>query len=214
MRTPSSGFTNSVFEWLEMDPEDFLLSAVYSKLKCKQIWDWIVDIPGNFSPDMLSTADALPPEFPSIELDMPLAWVMLDIERKFFRNVKLSWINEESCSTARLTWFLMDRRRTNQLLGLGRDVISTTMAVLTGHLVMGRLAERMRLPFNNFCRWCRSAEEEETVIYFLCQFPSHAWCRYRVFGSPFLVNLMEQSSININDIASYIKLSVWFSSVG
>ena len=49
---------------------------------------------------------------------------------------------------------------------LGRDVISTTVAMLTGHCVMGRHAERMRLPFNDIHRGFRFAEEDETVIYF------------------------------------------------
>ena len=61
--------------------------------------------------------------------------------------------------------FLMDKKRTNQLLGLSREVISTTVAVLTGHCVMGRQAEKMRLPFNDFCCGCRSTEEEETIVH-------------------------------------------------
>ena len=63
----------------------------------------------------------------------------------------------------------MDKRRINQLLGLSGHIISTTLAVLTSHSVMGRYAETMRHPFNEFCRGCRSAEEEETVVHFLCQ---------------------------------------------
>ena len=41
----------------------------------------------------------------------------------------------------------------------------------TGHCVMGRLAERMQLSFNDIRSECRAAEEEETVIHFLCQCP-------------------------------------------
>ena len=37
----------------------------------------------------------------------------------------------------------MDRRRTTQLLRLGRNIMSTTVAMLTGHGVMSRHAERM-----------------------------------------------------------------------
>ena len=40
-------------------------------------------------------------------------------------------------STARLAWPLMDRRRTNQLLGLVRDIISTIVAMPKGHCIMG-----------------------------------------------------------------------------
>ena len=64
---------------------------------------------------------------------MLLASVKLEIKRKFFWNVNPSWINDESCSIARLTWTLMDKRRTNQLLGLSGDVILTIVAVLICH---------------------------------------------------------------------------------
>ena len=137
----------------------------------------------------------------SIELGMPVASVKLNIERKFFRDANQSWANKESCCTARLAWSLMDRRHTNQLFGLGRDVISITMAVFTGHWVMGKLTERTRLPINDFCRRCRSAKEEETVIHFLCLL----LCK--LFGSPFLISLTDLSSIDVKDIPSFIKHS-------
>ena len=47
-----------------------------------------------------------------------------------------------------------------------------------------------------------------------CQCLSLARCRYRLFGIPFLVSFTELSSIDIKDIASFIKLSGWFTSVG
>ena len=83
-------------------------------------------------------------------------------------------------------------------------VISITVAMLTGHCVVGRHPERKRLTFSDFCTGCRSAEEEETVIYFLYQCPSLERCRYELFGSP---------SIDVKEIASFIKLSDWFVSV-
>ena len=43
------------------------------------------------------------------------------------------------------------------LLGLGRDVISTIVGMLTGHYVIERHTERMILPLNDFCREYRSA---------------------------------------------------------
>ena len=100
----------------------------------------------------------------------------------------------------------MDRRRINQLLGLGRDVISTTVAVLTGHCIIERHAKRKRLAFNNFCRGSKFAEVEETVMHFLFQFPSLSRRRYSLFGSPFIVSLTELSSIDIKGIASYITV--------
>ena len=47
---------------------------------------------------------------------MPLASFKLGIARIFFRDTNLSRVNEEFCSTARLTWLLMDRRRTNLIV--------------------------------------------------------------------------------------------------
>ena len=133
------------------------------------------------------------------------------IERNFSWGANLSCINEESCYTAGLTSPSMDKMRTNHLLGLDRNIISITVAMLTGHCVMGRHTERMRLPLNDFCSGCRSAEKEETVIHFLCQCSSLARCRYRLFGTPTLVSLMELSSIDVKDVASFNKLSGWFS---
>ena len=72
------------------------------------------NIPGNCRADKLVKAGVSLLESSSIESGMPLSSVKLNIERKFFRDANLTWINVESCSTARLTWPLMDRRRTKQ----------------------------------------------------------------------------------------------------
>ena len=87
-----------------------------------------------------------------------------------------------------------------QLLGLGRSDISQTVAALTGHCVMVRNAERMRLQFN----------EEETLLSFFARFFLDI---DNVIWLPIFVSLMELSSIDIKNIASYIKLSGWFSGV-
>ena len=76
----------------------------------------------------------------------------------------------------------------------------------TGNSVWGRIW----LPFNDFCHGCRSAGEETTVIYCI----SLAKCRYRLLGSSTLVSLIELSSTDVKDIASFIKLSGWLTNVG
>ena len=86
-----------------------------------------------YTGQLLARAGKLIPDSSSIVLDVPLASVMLAIVRKFFRNANLYWVNVESCSTARLTGSYMDRRRTNNLLGLGRDIISTMITMFTGN---------------------------------------------------------------------------------
>ena len=64
---------------------------------------------------------ALLPEYSSVDLCISPASVKLAIARKFFLTANLS------CSTARLSWPLMYRRRTNQLLGLVRGIMSITL---------------------------------------------------------------------------------------
>ena len=108
-------------------------------------------ISGNCRADELAWAGALLPKSSSIELGIPLALAKMVIARKFFRDANIFWINEESYSTAGLTWPLKDRRRTSQLLGFDRDIISNTVAMLTGNCVMGKHAEWMRFPCNDFC---------------------------------------------------------------
>ena len=131
---------------------------------------------------------------------MPLASFKLATALKFFRYANLSWVNEESCFSARRTWPLMDRKCTHQLLELNRDIIPTTVAMLTGHCVMVRNAEIMQLPFNDFWRGCRSAKKGLlllTVIHFFCHCPTLARCRNRLLGFPFLVSLTELSSADM-----------------
>ena len=137
-------------------------------------------------------AGALLLEPSSVDLGMPLTSVKLAIGRKFFREANLFCVKEESCSNARLTWPPMDKKPTNRVLGLGRGISPINVAVLTGHCAMER---------HDFCRGCRSAEEEETVIHFLC--PPLATCRYRLFGSTILVSLTELSSIDVKYIAGF-----------
>ena len=49
---------------------------------------------------------------------------------------------------------------------LGRNINSILVAMLKGHCVMGRHAERMQFPFKDFWRECSSTEKEETFIHF------------------------------------------------
>ena len=114
-------------------------------------------IPGNCRAEELTRPGTLLLEISSIQLGAPLAPVKLAIAQKFFRDANLSWFNEKSCFTSKLIWTLVYRRRTTQLLRLGLDIISTTVAMLIGHCVMGRYAEKMSLPFSYFCRECKYA---------------------------------------------------------
>ena len=129
------------------------------------------DIPGNCRANELARAGVLLTESSSIDLGMP--FTSFKLARKFSRDVNLSLFNEESCSTSRLAWPSMDGRRTNQLLGFGRNFISITVAMFTGHCVMETHADPLKT-------------RKLFPACFLCQCPSLARCRYRLFVSPTL----------------------------
>ena len=77
--------------------------------------------------------------------------------------------------------------------------------IIRWHQARNLVYQSLLLVFNDFCRECTSAEEEETVIHFLSQSISLARCRYRLFGSTILVSLTELSYIDVKHIVSFIK---------
>ena len=169
-------------------------------------------MPGNCRADELSRAGELLPETSSIELVMPLASGKLDIRRKFFPDANLSWVNKEYCSTVRLTWPWMDRRQTitwywswryinhsgyaYRSLRYGKtreDTLREWGAHLTTSAVNADPLRKRRLLSNFFV----SARLLTAVdIGYLAPH-----------------SLTELLSIDIRDIASYIKLSGWFTCV-
>ena len=121
--------------------------------RCFEPLPWCSNIPRNCVLIIL-------PEFSSIDLGMPyLTTVRLGITRKFYQNDNLSWIIEESCSNAILTLFSMNKKPTNLLLWLGRNVFGHI-----GHCAIRRHLLRTHLLSNDFCRMSCF-----TVIHFFCQ---------------------------------------------
>ena len=131
---------------------------------------------------------------------MPLISFKLTITRKFSRDSNLSCINEKFCSTARLTWPSMIRTALISYLDLVVTLSWSQWPLLQATVLCVDTQKECG------CRGCRSAEEEETVIQFLCQCPYLARCRYRLFSSPTLISLTELSSIDIKDIALFIMV--------
>ena len=109
---------------------------------------------------------------------------------------------------------LMKRRHTNQLLELGRDIISTTIAMLTG--VIALWADMRKEWSFHLTTSAGHADSLRKRGLLSNSFVSARLSLGEVFGTSLLVSLKELSSIitNIKDIASFIKLSGWFSSIG
>ena len=150
--------------------------------------------------DELAIARALLPESSSIELGMILASFKLAIARKSFRDANLSWVNEQFCSTARLNWPLMDRRRTNQFWFWAWHHLNYSDNV---YRLLSIAAPIQRLLPWVQIRW----RTVSSVIHFFCQSPSLTTRRNRLFSTPYLASLTELSSFDIKDTTSFIKLS-------
>ena len=96
----------------------------------------------------------------------------------------LSWFNEESCCQTPFG-------QTYRSLRHGKTC-AATKRLLSGLLVFWRRGSYYPL-YICVCHWSPIARR-----------------RLRLFGSTFFVSLTELSSIDINDIDSFIKLSGWF----
>ena len=83
----------------------------------------------------------------------------------------------------------MDRRHTNQLLKLDRNAIFLTVAMFTGHCIVGRDAKILQFPSKNFFQSCGSAEQKKTVIHIIAiayLSLSRRRSKFSTFGSLFL----------------------------
>ena len=146
-------------------------------------------------------------------IGVPLSTVKLLIKQKYFDKANAKWFEETSCSSTRQTWPSLSARRSRTLIKLNVNSIYQTVSILTGHCLFGRHAARLGVPHNDYCRSCGCAEEEETVLHLMCQCPALARSRSLLLGSPFLSSLSELSSIDLLNIARFIKKSKWLSSV-
>ena len=135
--------------------------------------------------------------------------VKLTIARNFFRDANLSWVNEETCSTARLTWPSMDRRSTNQLRRVGRYIISITMTVLTGDCVIGNMRRICISHLTISAVGAGSLRKRRLLSTFYVNIHVLRGTERVYFGFPILISLTELLPIDVQNIASFIKSSGW-----
>lgn len=119
------------------------------------------------------------------------------------------WSSEPTCSIARTLWPRIDQRRTNILTRFARTRLRNLVAVITGHCAMGNHARRLGLPYNDYCRSCQDAEEEETIDHFLCRCPALEELRLRHMDRNSFGSLTELSSLELGAMDSFIRDSRW-----
>jgi hypothetical protein len=105
--------------------------------------------------------------------------------------------NQPGCRHGKLFIGRQCKKRTDDLLKLGRHQLKMAVAILTGHAaVRGHL--RTMGPFNGdpSCRFGRM--ETETVQHIICGCETLVHQRYNIFGKPF-VEPKDTSTVSLRD---------------
>lgn len=169
------------------------------------------NILGNETADALARAGAsMSVELAENTVARPLGSVKEEIDRIAKQLAQSRWTGLTTCSISRQLWPVLDNRKTAALLQHSRRDLRNITAVITGHCLFGRHAERMQIPTNDFCRSCRDEEEEESIQHFLCECPGLARRRFNALGEPFFNDLEEVSSLQLGRLTKFINSSGWF----
>ncbi|XP_017468200.1 PREDICTED: uncharacterized protein LOC108360437 [Rhagoletis zephyria] len=131
------------------------------------------DIPGNEKADELARAGTSSPLSPAWKrVGMPLASCKLLLRENFLEEAASRWERTENCNTTKLTWPKWDVRRSREILTLNKGDMSLAIGLLTGHILIGRHAERLGVSHNDYCRSCHDEEEPESIRHLLCDCPA------------------------------------------
>ena len=169
------------------------------------------DIPGNCKADELArmgTTLQILDEF--ADIGAPLSTCKLWLMQEAIETSNKRWFKLGTCKVPRQIWPRYDLKRSSYLLSLNRKNLSTLVAVLTGHCLIGEHAKRLGIAYNDFCRSCRDEEEIESVEHLLCHCSAHSRRRLSVLGSAFLGSLTDLASTNIRCILDFINQTGWF----
>lgn len=101
-------------------------------------------------------------------------------------------------------------KKTNSLLSSNRMAIHRTIKIVMGHCTFGRHAEKFGIPSNDYCRSCRSQEENETIFHFMCRCPALALKRKRFLVFLFFASITDVSDIKVLAIVKFILEPGWF----
>lgn len=164
---------------------------------------------GNERADELARAGSSSTELHMVSVATPMGSVKRGIFLHYLERAKARWDRTETCRISRITWPEYNIHRTNSLISHDRGSISRLTAVLTGHWPIGNHARRLKIPYNDHCRACDDAEEEETVEHLLCSCPALMNRRLGTIGRPFLHNLTEVHKIDLGDLMRYLRLTDW-----
>ena len=168
------------------------------------------DISGNCIADELAREGTNLPLLQEREhFGIPLSTCKLQVKTTTEHLANSRWLSSPLSKTTKLIWPQRSKKRTNDLLNLGRTNCRSVVRVATGHWLIGEHASRLLVPTHDFCRSCKDIEEEETVEHFLCNCPALAKTRFKLLGAPFFDNLSELKDTTPRQLAHFINISGW-----
>lgn len=122
--------------------------------------------------------------------------------------LKEIWIFDGNAATKRFV-LTPNPKLTQQLLRLSKLKMSSTIGILTGHIMLNAYLKRFGFRDDPDCNFC--GRSEETSTHFLCNCPALSNIRGQIFGLDFLTP-SEIGSQHVGKIFSFIKRSGRFPS--
>ena len=162
------------------------------------------DIPGNCKADELArlgTTLHAPGELEHVGMTVATCKLLLRNSALTATNGRWSLVGK--CVHSKLMWPCLNWKRTNALLSLSRPDVSLIVSVMTGHCLIGRHAERLKVLSNDFCRSCGDEEEVESIEHLLCLCPALSRRRRATLGSYFFVELANLADVGIRQLLSF-----------
>lgn len=77
------------------------------------------------------------------------------------------------------------------------------VALITGHCLIGRLAQRLNIRHFNYCRSCKNKEEESVRHLRYCNCPAWHAARFKYFGLLFLNDTDDLKDIRVSQINGF-----------
>lgn len=145
-------------------------------------------------------------------IKIPLQSVMTSFDAATLNMTNRTWTTMDNCVISRKLWPRLNKKNTSYILRLDRSSVATLVGVLTGHCVIGIMANRLRVPTNDFCRSCRDEEEPESVRHLLCECPALQRRRLATLGRRFFEEMEEIGRLDPRCILDFVKRSGWFQS--
>lgn len=120
------------------------------------------------------------------------------------------WETIHNCRITRTLWPNISQRRTKELLAFGKRQLATLTGVLTGHCAIGRMAARMNIPHEDYCRSCLDEDEEETVEHLLCNCTELQEYRLSFLGNRLFADLADLADVPLRNLYNFIDKTKWF----